>query len=472
MGKTKIAYLISHGHTARGALQTGLLRMLTSLGEVHVICKSETAVDLKESITNQGAQLHAYEYHADLSDGQRDVVRAHVHQNIKKNPALWEKHLRRTRSKKASAKRKLLNRIYYLFGHVIRTLPFGRSTFTRWERNGYNKPEVARILSDLDIDCVISTRPVDDMEIRFLEAARRLKIHRVMYILSWDNITSKGFFPVTGNSYLTWGPIMNEELAEYYGVASNDVYSTGVTHFDIHWQVQKGIISMPGILEKMGLEASKPYLFFTMSASYFAPNEIDIIEFLADQVNKDVYGSDMQLIVRPHMTNLMSDRSDLSWLERLKAIVSERVVVDFPDQQNSLLTWYMAQDDMIRLSTLLNGAAICLNSGSTIAIEAIYLDKPVIITAFDTEKWPFWESARRLREYVHLKKLFDTRACRLVDDLTQLEASIHAYLKDANLDSDYRAKAIELECFKNDGRATERFVENLKLVKEKHNLGA
>ena len=432
-----------------------------------VVLAKESSMSLLEPLQTLGIELVSFTYSIERKDEQRGILRSHVHQNIKRNPALWEKHLQRTRNKKNSWKRRLLNHLHYWAGTVIRSVPWGKRKFNRWEQEGYYKPHAVELLDSLQLNAIISTRPVDEMEIYLLEAARRLNIHRIFYILSWDNITSKGIFPVLANSYLTWGPIMNEELQEYYGVSEGDMYFTGVTHFDVHAKLNDRSLGIPNLLSSIGLNDMKPYLFFTMSASYFAPNEIDIVEHLACQVEHNAFGEEMQLVVRPHMANLMADRSDQSWLKRLKALKSNRVVVDFPDSDNSLLTWYMAKDDMIRLSTLLHGATVCLNSGSTVAIEAIYLDRPVIITAFDTEHWPFWSSARRLRDYVHLQKLFSLGACLLVDDLQQMDEAIAEYISHPEMHAQARKRAIERECYRNDGGATERFVAHVNNIMEK-----
>lgn len=460
----KIIYLISHGHTARGVLQTGLLKMLSKFADIHVIAKTESVIVLKDTIEAQGATIHACHYTSKAFDEQRGILRAHVHQNIKRNPALWEKHLRNTRHSKNSLKKRAINHFYFYLGAGIRLFPGGKYLFKKYEQSGFHKPVIDQMLKSIQPDLIISTRPVDYMEAYLLESARRLGIHRVMYILSWDNITSKGFFPVLANSYLTWSAIMNQELKDYYGIPDSSIYTTGVTHFDVHAQVRDQRKSGEEILNSIGLNNSLPYIFFTMSASYFAPNEIDIIEYLASEVEANSFGPEMQLVIRPHMANLMADRSDQSWLNRLKKLDSNRVKTDFPKSENTLLTWYMAQDDMLRLSTLLYNASVCLNSGSTVAIEALYLDKPVVITAFDTEQQIYMNSARRLIDYIHLRKLFDMSACKVVHDLQQLKEAIIFYLNNPKADSKQRKYAVEQECFKNDGKATQRFVDNIQEI--------
>ncbi|RYZ42241.1 MAG: hypothetical protein EOP49_28455, partial [Sphingobacteriales bacterium] len=325
------------------------------------------------------------------------------------------------------------------------------------------------ILAKHKPDAIISTRPVGPMEAMLLNAARRLNITRIMYILSWDNITAKGVFPETADYYLTWGPIMNNELKEYYKVTDDRLFLTGVTHFDVHHQTKQN----PNVgfwLNKLKLDEKKPYLFFTMSASYYAPNEIEIIEWLAQKVERNAYGADMQLVIRPHMANLMEGKSDLNWKDRLKAIESSRVAIDFPDVDNTLLTWYMKDQDMVKLSNLLEGATICFNSGSTVAIEAVMLDKPTVLTFFDTEKWPEWRSVQRMLEYVHIKKFLATGATRVVKSFDEMDNAIQTYLRDPKTDAPQRKIAVEQECYAADGKATERFVQHVThIIKELKN---
>ncbi|MBI1305682.1 MAG: hypothetical protein GC181_03600 [Bacteroidetes bacterium] len=462
--RLRLAYLISHGHTARGAFQTGLLDKLNETFDVQIIAKPDALEALAGVLNHSGIKIHSYDYKISRGDTVQSMLRAHVHQNIRKNPALWEKHLWRINSKKNSLPRRLMNKMYFYLGAFLRVFPGGRSLFSKLESSVYHRPDAQELLKNIGADIVLSTRPVDEMEVTLLESAQRLGIHKTFYILSWDNITSKGIFPVIGDTFLTWGPVMNDELKEYYQINESRIYNTGVTHFDIHFKVRSGELRINDLLSSMGLNDQKPYLLFTMSASYYAPTEIDIVEWLAEEVRNNSFGPDMQLVIRPHMANLMASRSDQSWLERLQNLKSDRVALDIPDSENSLLTWYMKQDDMVKLSNLIYGSAMCLNSGSTIAIEAAYLDRPVILTSFDTKPFPKWQSATRLLEYIHLEKFVSFGGCLLPKNLETLKTDINQYIQTPELQSAERKKTVEMECFKNDGKATDRFVENMNTI--------
>jgi hypothetical protein len=461
MRQKKLLYLISHGHTARGAFQTGLLALLVKQGfEVVVIAKRDPEGELRKQVESQGAALDFYYPPQSNFINQISIFRAYVNQDIRSNPALWEKHQRRAIDEGSSLQRKLVNRLYLTGGRILRSIKPLKRAYLKWEKTKFEDAKAVDILKKHQPDAIISTRPVDAMEAFMLNAARRLSIDRIMYILSWDNITAKGIFPEDADHYLTWGEIMNEELKQYYNIREEQAFLTGVTHFDVHKQVQE-VPKVNHWLEKIGLDPARPYFFFTMSASYYAPNEIDIIEWLANQIESDTYGKGMQLILRPHMHNFQEGFSDLGWKERLLSLKSSRVTIDLPDLDNSLLTWYMKDEDMLRLSNLLLDATICFNSGSTIAIESCIMDRPTIITLFDTEEWPEWRSVSRIKHYIHLEKLFKTNAVRVVESFEQMDRWILKYLEHPEFDQANRRKAVELECYKNDGLSTRRFVENV-----------
>jgi len=468
MTRKKLFYLISHGHTARGAFQTGLLAQLTQKGfDVVVLAKTDPEGELKRQVEAQGAGLDFYKPPVGRFSNQVSIFRAYAHQNIRNNPALWEKHQRRALDSEASLQRRFMNHLYLWLGALLRAVPALKKKYIHWEQRQFEDPQALKLIQQHQPDAVISTRPVDGMEAFMLNAARRLSVQRIMYVLSWDNITAKGIFPELADHYLTWGTIMNEELQEYYAVPESNMHLTGVTHFDIHHRV----ITNPEHgkwLEDLGLQKGDPYFFFTMSASYYAPNEIDIIEWIAERIENNAFGERMQLILRPHMHNFQEGFSDLTWKERLLSLRSSRVAIDLPDLDNSLLTWYMKDEDMLRLSNLLCGASICFNSGSTVAIEACMMDRPTVITLFDTEEWPAWRSVTRIKEYIHLKKLFNTQAVRVVESFEQLDNWIQKYLEDPTLDRNHRQKAVEAECYKNDGQATSRFAQNVQTIMQLH----
>jgi hypothetical protein len=291
--------------------------------------------------------------------------------------------------------------------------------------------------------------------------AQRAAIPTIGQLLSWDNITSKGRFTVVPDYYISWGPIMSAELQEYYQIKSENIIETGPAHFDAHvTRVNKTHIR--AAIAQLGLNADKPYLFFGMSSPYFSPYEIELVEWLARAVESNRFGPDMQLVVRPHPQNVQGYLADTAWLPRLDVLSSDRVAIDYPLLEDSSLAWDMNEQDLPKLANLLAGCAISLNSGSTLAIDSILHDKPVVLPIFDAgHKPPWWQGTERSLYYIHMIKLIELGGVRVVRSFEEMEQWIKAYLADPGLDRAGREITRRRETGPADGLASERVADAL-----------
>ncbi|MEL7160071.1 MAG: hypothetical protein AAFN92_04880, partial [Bacteroidota bacterium] len=276
---------------------------------------------------------------------------------------------------------------------------------------------------------------------------------------SWDNITAKGQFPALADRYVVWGDCMAEELKAYYRVTENKLVRVGVPHFDLHVRARANPDPQPA--RDLGLDPSRPYLFFAMSAPRYCPREIDIVEWLTARVGEGTLTNGLQLLVRPHPQNMTGDMADTSWLPRLKALEKiPGVHLFYPDlHKDSRLLYSMARTELSTFSQLLAGAAVVLNSGSTVSIDALMAGRPVILTSFDAEEeLTYWRSARRLIDYTHLKQFVACGGVRVTRSFADLEQAVITYLQAPETDRTAREATTERYCYRRDGRATERAV--------------
>ena len=122
----------------------------------------------------------------------------------------------------------------------------------------------------------------------------------------------------------------------------------------------------------------------------------------------------------------------------------------------------MKADDMPRLVNLLAGCSICLNSGSTFAIDGIIHDKPVILTLFDGEaEVPWHRSIVRYNDVIHMRKLIELGGLRVTSSYDELAETIKNYLADPTLDSEGRQRSRARECGEIDGQACTRIAKVL-----------
>ncbi len=455
-------YLVSNGFSARMVLHSLIPDEAERQGlSIGVLCPSgddDAVVELARSrgVSGYGVRSPTVAQELLTSDIQR-----YLFEDVMGNPALKARHLTRmdagTRRvfRYSSPVLAGLNRVAQSFAPLPRLAAKLQTKLLRSEK-------IASLLESINPKTVVATYPVNPFEAVALNEAKRLGIHTTIHLLSWDNISSKGRFPVAADSYVSWGPIMTGELHEKYRVRASEVFECGVPHFDAH-QKKRTSTEVASEVAQVGLDPSRPYLFFGMSSPIFAPREIDIVEWLAKRVSENAFGSEMQLLVRPHPQNVTGNMADTSWLPRLKALSNSRVAVDYPKLNRSKLQWNLHTDDLEHLVRLIHGCRVSLNSGSTLAIDAILQDKPVILTPFDAndDSIPWHKSARRLPEYTHLRKLIELGGLRCASDFDSLAAAIHRYIAAPRLDEEGRSKTRKEQCGECDGRAAERVVKAL-----------
>jgi len=445
-------------------MQTDLLGKLVKMGKsVAVICPDVNDLNISRYCQEKNVALYGFEAKNNFRADNHFFARKYFLEDIETNPALYEKHIWATHfNTSRNLWRRLRPHYYWILYKARRKYPLIKEWFKKKEKRYLVSQRAYRLLQHIHPRKLISTYPVNLNEAVLLHNAEGMEgVETWIHLLSWDNITCKGIFPAVATKYIAWGEVMRDELLEYYHPDPSDIFICGVPHFDLHYDVsQKGLYR--DYVTHLGLFSEKPYMFFAMSAPRFSPHEIDVVEWIADKVSKGYFG-EMQFIVRPHPQNVEGNFADKSWLPRLHCLNQlPNVAVDFPRLVKSKINWSMEMDDMTRMSNLLSGASVTLNSCSTVSIESLILKRPVILTVFDSDREiPYWRSVRRMKEFPHLRKLIAMGGVSLASNYNELENLIRLYIDYPNYLLGPRDRTVELECYRNDGKATERVIEVL-----------
>lgn len=459
MSRFDVCYVISHGFAARMVLQTDLIPQIkkTGLQKIAIILPGSYDEAFIHYEKELGIKIFFADFKYTFWSNDYMFFRKYIYEDFEKNPALKEKHIRSIKGRTGiNPWKRLRPHIYYKLNKAAKGGKAVKKLFRRYESRILNNKQLEALLAEVNPKILAATYPVNYIEASLLFLAKKNNIKSVIQLLSWDNITCKGYFPETSDYFISWGEIMSDEIKEYYGYNDNKIFETGVAHFDSH-------ITLPskekaaGYLTEAGLNPGKPYLFFGMSSPYFSPHEIDIVEKLANDITAGMYGDNMQLVIRPHPQNVQGEMSDLNWLPRLEKLKSTNVAIDYPNIEKSHIPWTVQKKDLDRLVNLIYGCAILLNSGSTITIEGLIHNKPVILTMFDAgNKLPWHLSALRLTEYFHLKKITDTGAATIVSSFEELTNELKSYLADPSRNEEARKKVTMMECGVMDGKAVNR----------------
>lgn len=459
-----IAYIVSHGFAARMVTQTNLLGLLVQAGrKVALISPDKNDSNLKEYCTKHNVQLYEFNPSSKFWTSQYTDIRKYFLEDIDNNVALKEKHIWATRyNTSKNPINHIRPRLAYIAYKLTKKFPSIRSWYKAREEKHLESIEADSLIEKLKPKLLIATYPVNFAEAMLLKSGNKNpQIKTLIHLLSWDNISCKGHFPQLADEYIAWGPIMKQEFIDYYNIEPNKIHECGVPHFDVHI-VNRNTDTFKKEVTRLGLNPDHPYLFFGMSSPRFAPREIDIVEWLAKKITEGEFGENLQLVVRPHPQNVQGYMADKSWIPRLQKICNHRVAIDMPSLINSNLAWSMKENDMNTLSALLSGSKICLNSGSTVCIDALMCHVPVILTSFDGDhQLEYWKSSRRLIDYPHLKKMISYGGISVANNFKSLHNLIHLYLKDPYHLIEARENTVGLQCIKLSGNATNQAIECL-----------
>lgn len=459
-----VCYVLKDGFPARMILHSKILPELRSRGLSVAIVVPHADEGVMQSVSEKlGVQV----FEAPSLDSKHLVeyewlIRRYLFEDVLANPSLRSWHLKLKDSETHPFRHLVRSWVYLAINRLSLSSRWVRDRLDTLERRFFlENDEVAAVVARVSPKLLVSTYPVSILEACFLHEADKSGVTTVSQLLSWDNITSKGRFSSVSDYYVSWGPIMSEELREYYDVPESRIFECGVAHFDEHVNAV-----VPGecgrILKDIGLDPERPFILFGMSSPTVSPHEIDVVEWLAETVRKGNLGPHVQLIVRPHPQNIQGYTSDPSWLPRLESLAGGPVVVDYPVMEKSKLAWNMDAGDLPHLVNLLSGCAICVNSGSTLAIDGIIHDRPVILSLFDGDAdLPWHRSIRRYNDVIHMRKLIELGGLRVASSYDQLANHIKSYLADPSLDSEGRAHTRLRECGKVDGHACERIADVL-----------
>jgi hypothetical protein len=446
-----IAFYFAHGFAARMILRAGVVQQLVSSdARVTIITANADETYFQQECREAGAELVQEPKSSGRISNWFRSYRPYLLDDVMNNPALKSGHL--TRFQGRPLRGFLMEAVNRTAAKSLNIRKATRSIEHRLNRS----QDIHELLCRMQPDLLIVFTPFGQTDTLYLLHAKELGIPVVCEMLSWDNITSKGTPLMMPDYFISWGPIMTEEMINWYGFPRARIFECGVPHFDVYRNTEQ-LTPSTTLLQKLNLSTDRPYILYGMVARIFCPNELEIVRWLAERINSNSFSKPCSLIIRPHPQMVSGYYASGKDLNDLKSVTGPNVAVDVPPVLSEALAWDLPKHDMYHLASLLAGCAVCINASSTLCLDACMLDRPVINVGFDgLQELPYEESARRGLDFIHMRKLLSLGGVRLARSFTELQDHINAYLNDPGLDHEGRSLTVEQECRSADGRAAER----------------
>ncbi|MEO8097274.1 MAG: hypothetical protein ABI811_06190 [Acidobacteriota bacterium] len=289
-----------------------------------------------------------------------------------------------------------------------------------------------------------------------LRAAHQMGIPTAGFVFSWDNLTSRGRIMAPYDYFFVWNQGMKKQLLNLYShLRPENVFAPGTPQFDFHFQDQFHL-SRVELCRRIGLDPQRPIIFYTTGMNTHFPEEHRTVEFLIQALERMNLRPKPQLVVRRYVKGTSREMMDLA-NRNLPDVV-------FPDILWEEKWKTPLYEDLPIYTSLLREAALGINVASTVSLELIIHDKPVINLGFDppgSKLGPLWEYERHLR-FDHYAPVVASGAVMVARSPQDLEPMIMRGLTEPEALREERARFKESMFGSTlDGRAGSRIAEIL-----------
>lgn len=256
-------------------------------------------------------------------------------------------------------------------------------------------------------DLVFNTSHIHGAAADFpVRTAERMGIPTAAFVFSWDNPTSRSWIFPRYDYFVVWNERMRQQLIEMYKTSPERILVTGTPQFDFHFRTQF-VPTRAELAQRIGIDPSRPYVLYTTSIARHFPDEHKHVELVAQLLRESELRPKPQLVVRMYVKGTSAE---------MKALPARRL----PDVHFAPMLWeerwqMPLYDDLRLYGGLLRHAQLGINVGSTVSLELLMHDKPVINIAFtpDGRIGPKYSRYLRYVRYEHYRPVIESGAVML-----------------------------------------------------------
>ena len=364
---------------------------------------------------------------------------------------------------KGISKRALLIRIIRLIAFVFHTKKhlkfYQKRIYKSFSQNDITKSYIDTLKTDKpSVLFFTHQRPPYIAPLAF--AATICNIKTVSFIFSWDNLTSKGRIPVVFDSFLVWSDLMKTELQQFYHeLKSSSIKIVGTPQFE-PYDMPEYEISKDNFINKFNLVKDRKTICFSCGDLSTGGNDVFTINCIAKAIKSKKIIEPINFIVR------LSPADDG---ERFKSLIKKYNFISWnkpkwiQTRENHPEPWSQRvplKEDLVNLRALLQHADVSINMCSTMSLDFMIFNKPVINTVFGNKQNSLFNDQKFLK-YNHYQKVVKSNAVTFVKNENALIDAINDALKNPNLKSQERKELLTLEISKPIKWTSSRIVKTL-----------
>lgn len=336
-------------------------------------------------------------------------------------------------------------RLAMLMGRIVAFLRLQKisdSIIKKLVRTQSRSVEARSYLESLQPDVLVVTNPFWMHESSIAIEAKKLGIKIFSIIPSWDNITTKSRLTFDSDMYFVWSEIRTKELLKIYPQSkSRPVYEFGTPQYECFFESDFHV-SREEFCRRYGLDPLKKIVLYTTGSPNFLKTEYKGAELFSELFLSEANFGNCQLLIRPHPNK---DNNELQYLHRPE----EGVFVQFTaNSQNPVFERSMNHEEIQIWVNTFRHCDIVITLSSTVLLDAMAFDKPVININFDpAETSEYQEFIKEINDtWHHLKEIRDCKEIPQANSFDELKQYCQGYLEDPNRGLTERKKVFHSIC--------------------------
>ena len=205
--------------------------------------------------------------------------------------------------------------------------------------------------------------------------ARNRGIPTAVFIFSWDNLTSRSRIFPPYDYYFVWNESMRKELVSIYPfIPPENIFITGTPQFDFHFKPEFRL-EKAELCRRIGIDPQRPFIFYTAGIDRHFPEEERTVEVVARLLQEIEISPKPQLVVRTYVKGTSP---------AMKALAKRGLPdVLFPSVAWEKRWFTPMYEDLAIYSSLLRYCRMGINAASTVSLELMMHDKPVMNLELD-----------------------------------------------------------------------------------------
>jgi hypothetical protein len=460
MSKSRLLIPVTMQFSVRYVLRTGLLQLINEYAQPIVLLRWRDE-ELRQEIEDAGAEVHPFPMAR--FEPQYYRVRAlidvwHLTQLRSRSTAIDERRLNLQRTLPQRLRRQVRNALY----RSIVAIPRVPDRLLEMERisvwRDTNLREFEEFLNSLKPDALFSLAPFFRSEQPLLYVAEKAGLPLCTAIISFDNITTRGWMPVIFDAYFLWNRHNEAELYRAYPEASSSqVVIVGAPQFDFYWD-SSYLWDEQEWRQRLNIPANRPVILFGAGHHLIVPHEPRWLDQLDEAIENDGFSEKPIILFRRHPNDPLE-----RWLPVLDR--ANHIIYDdpWPVGQNGISQTNVTRQDIERLASNLLHSQVHINASSTMTVDGAIFDRPQIGPAYDDR--PGRKCDRTTRELYlreHYLPITNSGGLDIVYSRGAMIEAINSALRDPARGAEGRKRIVREICTYNDGRCTERVNQALK----------